>query len=117
METWLDSSVSDSAIVLVGLSIHHQDWTKVSGKCRGGGVCIMTKKWWCVDVQTVLSGCSPNLERLMIKCRPFYLPREFITVFCSTVYIPLHGEAMKALNELYDVFDWQEARHPLTEQR
>lgn len=77
----------------------------------------MTKKWWRVDVQTVLSGCSPNLEHLMIKCRPFYLPREFITVFCSTVYIPLHGEAMKALNELYDVFDWQEARRPLTEQR
>jgi hypothetical protein len=31
---------------------------------------------------------SPFLEYLMIKCRPFYLPSEFLVVTVTAVYIP-----------------------------
>ncbi len=69
------------------------DRTKESGKTKGGGVCILVNKCWCMDVQTISTGCSPDLEHLMIKCRPFYLPWEFTAVIVTTVYIPSHASA------------------------
>ncbi len=46
--------------------------------------------------------CSPNLEPLTIKCRPFYLPREFTSVIFSAVYIPPQTDTDTALSELHD---------------
>ncbi len=39
METWLDPSIPDSAIVPEGVSIHGQDQTIQSGKSKGADVC------------------------------------------------------------------------------
>ncbi|KAI3359037.1 hypothetical protein L3Q82_015413 [Scortum barcoo] len=76
-ETWLDPSIPDSAIVPEGLSIHRQDRTINSGKSKGGGVCFMVNNKWCSDdVEIISTGCSPDLEHLMIRCRPYYLPRQ-----------------------------------------
>ena len=75
-ETWLDPSIPGSAIVPEGVSIHRQDWTINSGKSKGGGVCCMVNNLWCSDVE-ILCFCSPNLENLMSRCRPYHIPMEF----------------------------------------
>ncbi|KAK1802592.1 hypothetical protein P4O66_004242 [Electrophorus voltai] len=66
------------------------DRTADSGKSRGGGVCVMVNNSWCnnANVVTLTRSCSPNLELLALKLRPFYLPREFTSVIINTVYIP-----------------------------
>uniref|UniRef100_A0A6I8SKL5 Reverse transcriptase domain-containing protein n=1 Tax=Xenopus tropicalis TaxID=8364 RepID=A0A6I8SKL5_XENTR len=48
----------------------------------------------------------------MIRCRPFYLPREFTAIFCTAVYIPPHADTTRALDELFDAIDRQETLHP-----
>lgn len=81
--------------------LYLRDFPFIAGKeqgsrmrANGNGRCIMTNKCWCADVQTVSSGCSPILEYLMIKCRPFYLPREFTVVSCTSVYTPDHSSVL-----------------------
>ena len=58
--------------------------------------------------------CSPEVEYLMISCRPQYLPREFSSVFFVAVYILTQTDAgtKSALNELYTVISKQENAHP-----
>ena len=40
---------------------------------------------WCTmsNVKEVQNCCSPEVEYLMISCRLYHLPREFIYIFCS----------------------------------
>ncbi|KAI3362516.1 hypothetical protein L3Q82_012829 [Scortum barcoo] len=111
-ETWLDPSIPDSAIVPEGLSIHRQDRTINSGKSKGGGVCFMVNNKWCSDVEIISSGCSPDLEHLMIRCRPYYLPREFTSVVMTAVYIPPHADNKEAMDELFGVIDRTEMSRP-----
>ncbi|KAI4904828.1 hypothetical protein NFI96_006812 [Prochilodus magdalenae] len=80
-ETWLSDSTPDSAIQLQTHSVHRGDRTAASGKNKGGGVCVFVNKRCCSDIKTFEKHCSTDLELLMVKCRPFYLPREFSTVF------------------------------------
>ncbi|KAK0146400.1 putative RNA-directed DNA polymerase from transposon BS [Merluccius polli] len=40
---------------------------------------------------------------LTIKCRPFYLPREFTSIIISAVYIPPQADTVTALSELHEV--------------
>ena len=58
--------------------------------------------------------CSPEVEYLMISCRPHCLPREFSSVFFVAVYIPPQTESgtKTALNELYSAISKQENAHP-----
>ena len=57
--------------------------------------------------------CLPEVEYLMISCRPHYLPREFSSVFFGAVYIPPQTDAgtKTALNELYSAISKQENAH------
>ena len=111
---WLDPSVPDSAITPQDgfFFIHRMDRTAQSGKHTGGGVCIMINKRWCVDVRTISMGCSSDLEHLMIKCRPFYLPREVTAVVFTAVYITLHADTARALDDLFGVIDKHETSQP-----
>ena len=111
-ETWLDPSIQDAAIVPHGFSIHRQDRTINSGKSKGGGVCFMINNNWCSDVEIISSDCSPSLEHIMIRCRPFYLPREFTSVVLTAVYVPAHADNNTALEELYGVIDRTETSRP-----
>nr|XP_013769624.1 PREDICTED: uncharacterized protein LOC102215879 [Pundamilia nyererei] len=85
-ETWLDPSIPDVAIVPEELSIDHQDRTKDSGKCRGGGMCTMTYKRWCTD--GVYGGI----------------------LYCC-LYPNPHAETTQALDELFDIINQQETLH------
>ena len=111
-KTWLNSTISDSAIVSDGFSIFHQDRTVNSGKSKGGGVCFMVNNNWCLDVAIISPDCSPHLEHLMIGCRPSHLPREFSSVVLNAVYVPPHADNNTALEELYGVIDRTETSRP-----
>ncbi|XP_051717819.1 uncharacterized protein LOC127495187 isoform X2 [Ctenopharyngodon idella] len=56
--------------------------------------------------------CSPDLEYLMLRCRPFYLPREYTVVIVMAVYIPPQANVKVALEQLYDVISKQQNIHP-----
>ncbi|XP_062243353.1 uncharacterized protein LOC133953442 [Platichthys flesus] len=86
-ETWLDPSIPDTAIVPKGVSIHRQD-------------------------RTTNSGCTPDLEHLMIRCRPYYIQREFTSVILIAVYIPSSADTNQALDELHAVIDRTETSRP-----
>lgn len=47
--------------------------------------------------------CSPDLEFITVKCRPYYLPREFASIIVSNdVYIPPQVDTNKALIRLHE---------------
>lgn len=101
-ETWLNNSVSDNAIQLDGLTTFRVDRSHaLSGKSRWGGICIFINNNWCTNAETVSSHCSEDIEFLTIKCRPFYMPREFTAINITAVYIPSSANTKDALSILY----------------
>ena len=107
-ETWFRDDVTETAAELEGRSLFRADRDRIqSGKERGGGVAIYTKDSWCRNTKIVSSFCSPELEYISIKCRPFYLPREFNCVFITATYIPPDANASMALTKLHDCISKQ----------
>ncbi len=98
-ETWLNNSVPDCAIQLDQLTCYRADRALVEGgKRRGGGLCVVNP-WW----------------SLIIKCRPFYLPREYTAILLVAVYIPPssnNNNRSEALNDLYQHMSEQQTVHP-----
>jgi hypothetical protein len=79
-----------------------------------GGVCFMINDSWCDcdNVQELKSFCSPNLEYL-IKCRPYYLPRELSSVIVTAVYIhPIQADTTTTLNEFHWTLCKLETKYP-----
>ncbi|KAM7003411.1 uncharacterized protein LKV04_004454 [Tautogolabrus adspersus] len=112
-ETWLNNGVPDDAIKLGGRHTLRADRIAAdSGKTRGGGLCIYISKAWCTDSVIVERHCSANLEFLMVKCRPFYQPREFSSTIVTAAYIPPDADAKAAMNELYTAISKQQTAHP-----
>ncbi len=72
----------------------------------------MINNQWCSDVEIISTDCSPDLEHLMIRCWPYYLPREFTSVIITVVYIPPHADPNQALDQLYGVIDRTETSWP-----
>lgn len=57
--------------------------------------------------------CSPLVELMIIKCRPFYLPREFTAILLVEEYIPSSStNRNEALNKLYQHISEQQTAHP-----
>ncbi len=67
---------------------------------------------WCTGAVRVDRKCSPDIEFLLLRCRPYYLPREFTSVFVAAVYIPLDANSKNALQELYEVISSHMAKQP-----
>ncbi|KAK0136911.1 hypothetical protein N1851_026933 [Merluccius polli] len=85
------------------------------GKTRGGGVCVYIRNAWCQDAVVVCRHYSPLAEFMIIKCRPFYLPREFSAILLVAVYIPPSGnnnDRDKAMSELYSTIGDQQTAQP-----
>ena len=55
----------------------------------------------CNNIQELKSFCSPDLDFLTIKCRQYYLPREFSLVIVTAVYKPPQANTTTALKELH----------------
>ncbi|KAI3367358.1 hypothetical protein L3Q82_026167 [Scortum barcoo] len=60
--------------------------------------------------ETVHKCCTLDVEVLLLKCRPFYLLREFSVVFLAAVYIVPRANSAAAL--LHDIISAQETPHP-----
>lgn len=112
-KTYLNSSSPDSAIGLAGHYTHRADRTADgSSKTRGGGLCIHINNAWCTDSIITERYCSPNVEFLMVKCRPYYLPSELTSVIVTAVYIPPDANAKLAMNELHAAISKQQTNAP-----
>ncbi len=114
-ETWLNNSVPDCAIQLEQLTCYRADRALVEGgKRRGGGLCVYINNAWCRDAVVVCKHCSPLVEFMIIKCQPFYLPREFTAILLVAVYIPpnSNNNTSEALNDLYLHISEQQTAHP-----
>ncbi|KAL0149199.1 hypothetical protein M9458_055433 [Cirrhinus mrigala] len=104
IETWLQENIANSAIQLDGLTSFRADRdTSLSGKTRGGGLCVYVNREWCTNAAVAMRHCSPLIKVLSVKCRPFYLPRAYSCVMVIGVYLPPSSNANQALAELYEI--------------
>ncbi len=112
-ETWLNDNIPDSAIQLNRLTCYRADRdTTLSGKSRDGGLCVYINKEWCNNTAVLSKHCSPLVEFMFVKCRPFYLPQEFTAIVIVAVYIPPCANAKDALHELYSAISEQQTNNP-----
>ncbi len=87
-ESWLHSGIPDAAVELTRRILHRHNRNQVSHKQGGGGLCIYISEKWASNTKTIDIHCSPDLEYLTVKCRPFFLHREFSSaVLITAVYI------------------------------
>ena len=65
------------------------------------------------NIKEVLRYCLPEVEYLMISCRPHFLQREFASLLFVAVYLPpqTYAGTKTALNELYKAISKQENAH------
>lgn len=111
-ETRLHDNIPDLAMELAGRSLYSVDRTADSGKSRGGGVCAYIHNSWCTDTIVIERHCFLDLEFLMLKCWPFYLPREFSSVFITAVLVHPRANAKTSTGKLYNAICNQQNRHP-----
>ena len=111
---WLNNDTDN--IELAGFSMYRQNRYATSGKTRGGGVCLFVNNSWCAmyNIKGVSRYCSPEVEYLMISCRPHYLPRDFSSILFVAVHLPPQNESgtKTALNQLYKAISKEENAHP-----
>lgn len=67
---------------------------------------------WCAATDIIGTYCPPDLEDLALKCRPFYIPREFTAVLIGAVYIPPQANTKQALEELHTAMSSQLNAYP-----
>ncbi|KAI4893078.1 hypothetical protein NFI96_011541 [Prochilodus magdalenae] len=103
---------ADRPFQLAGWQLFQADRNQLSGKARGGGLCVYINKGWCTNCVVVNALCSEATEQLTVKCRPHYLPREFTAVFVIAVYIAPDANANNALKELHDNISSLQNKHP-----
>ena len=111
-ETWLNPRIPDASVQLAGRSLHRWDRTEDSGKSRGGGLCIYVHDDWCNNSMIIERHCSPDIEYMSVRCRPYFLPRELTVVIVTAVYIPPDANASAALSLLLNAINEQQRAHP-----
>lgn len=67
---------------------------------------------WSLLQWSMSQSCSPELETLTIRCRLFYVPREFASFILIAVYIPPQAGAMAASQKLSTHIMAIENSHP-----
>eukprot|EP00061_Rhincodon_typus_P010723 g35235.t1 len=83
-----------------------------SGKAKAIGAYFLINTLWCSDVATLASNCSLDLEYLTVKCRPYYLPREFPSAILTAVYLQPHVDVENALDKIYTAINTPEIKSP-----
>ena len=111
-ETWLHPSIPDAAVQLAGRATYRSDRNKDSGKSRGGGLCIYVHNDWSNNNKVMHTHCSPDIELISVKARPFFLPRELTVVLITAVYIPPDANTSIALSMLADTINKLQRSHP-----
>lgn len=111
-KTWLGRNIEDTAVGLEGMTLHRADRdAKLTGKHRGGGVAIYTNNLWCRDTEVISTVSTLNIEALMVRCHPFYLPQELSVIIIVAVYVAPDANGRKAMEELHDIISTQQTAH------
>ena len=85
-KTWLNNTVLDNAIQVDGPTTFWVDRTPaLNGKLWGSGIFVNNNR--CTNAKIISSHCSEDIEFLTVKCRPFYIPREFTAINITAMYI------------------------------
>lgn len=63
-------------------------------------MCFMVNERWCADSTVLSSSCYPNVEMLIVECKPFYLPGEFTSLVLVGAYIYPEETVATAISEL-----------------
>lgn len=88
-ETWLNNSIPDSAIQLDRLTATEQTEPSLKEvRPAVAGSVFTSGMLWCQDAVVVCRHCLSLVEFMIIKCRPFYLLRDFSDILLVAVYIP-----------------------------
>ena len=113
-ETWLTNEHQDSTFEPNGFKKFRKDRDpEETEKVKGGGVCIFINQRWCKDTKKIAESGSKDLEYLLIKCRPFYLPREFTSCTIMAVYIHPKANMERAKEELNEALYLYKKKNPL----
>ena len=111
-ETWLNDSTPSSTITPQGFTLIRADRDPVlSNKQTGGGCCILINDKWSTNNLLIDKFCSPKLEYLVVRCRPFYLPREISCINFVLVYLP-EGYDRESINILHELIADIETKKP-----
>ncbi len=102
MESWLQSTMPDSLFEVPGFTLVRADRDEVSGKSKGGGICVYINDKWCRAYSVTYKVCDPNVEILGMTLRPYYLPREFGCILLFVVYVPPSGKTSQAASLIAD---------------
>lgn len=63
-ESWLQYSVPDSLFEVPGFTLVRADRDTISGKSKGGGICVHINDKWCWAYSVKCKVCDPNVETL-----------------------------------------------------
>ena len=117
-ETWLDASHSDKFISLPGYSTVRadQDTNKANKQC-GGGLLLYINDNWANNFILVSIHIKPHQEIMMVKVRPFWLPREIACVLLILVYCPVfdkpsHANVKDVVAKLHNTIEIYEQDNP-----
>eukprot|EP00061_Rhincodon_typus_P010583 g34981.t1 len=111
MEIWFIPAIPNCSPQADGSSTHCRDCMAYSGNTKDGGICLPNTSLYS-DVVTLTSLCSPDLEYLKVKCRPYYLLHEFTSAILTAVYILPHIDVKNALDEIYTATNIVEMKFP-----
>lgn len=110
-----DPSVQDRVVpASESFSVIPMDRTEKSNKTKRWKNVLHSQPIVVQCVTTLSSGCSPHVEYLGIKCRSFYLLREFTLIIATVVYISPHTDTGMALSELHHVLSVFQNKNPGT---
>ena len=98
---WLDDNITNDVVTPSGFSLFRHDrvFHEVD-KGKGRGVCFLLNNQWCSDMKGISKTCTSELETLSLKCRPFYLPREFQSLILTVAYVSSESNTKCAIDQL-----------------
>ena len=111
-KTWLHPEIPDCCVDIEGFSHIRSDRSELSGKSKGGGLCLYINDKWCRQHTVREKICNPDVEFLCVSLRPFYLPREFGNILICSVYVPPNSNASRAAAQVADCVHEQLQRTP-----
>lgn len=111
-ESWLHSSVSDSACEIDGFTLVRSDIGTSSCKSKGGGICVHVNSQRCRQYTIKGRICDEDVEILYLTLRLVYLQREFGCVLLFVVYVPRNRTAKRATATVAACVHTLQQQHP-----
>lgn len=94
-ESWLKERDPQSDLEIDGFGVLFCLGTDlaVTSESLGSGDCLYVDTTWCNTVVVKEKLCTTDIELLSVSLQAFYLPREFLQLFATLVYVHLKTKA------------------------